>query len=194
MYKLELIQQYRAVMASKLDPKRYEHTLGVSFVAASLAMAHGYDVSDAQMAGLLHDCAKHFPENVLIAKCQKHGIVLNEDQLRAPSVVHAIYGAYLAEHKYGITDREVINAIRYHTTGRAGMSKLEKIVYIADYIEPTRAVASLLPEARALAFKDLDLCMYRILSDTVEYLNKKGAFIDRDTLWAHDYFKELLSK
>ena len=194
MYKLEQLLQYRQVLATKLDPKRYEHTLGVSFMSAALAMAHDYDVTDAQMAGLLHDCAKHFPENVLIAKCQKRGVVLSEDQLKAPTVVHAIYGAYLAEHKYGITDKEIINAIRYHTTGRAGMSKLEKIVYIADYIEPLRSASEILPEVRELAFKDLDQCMYLILEDTVRYLSSKKSFIDRDTLWAFDYFRELLGK
>ena len=194
MYRIEEIQYIRKIMSDKLDPKRYEHTLGVSFTAAALAMAHDYDITDAEMAGLLHDCAKHFPESVLISKCRKHGIYLSEEELKSPAVIHAIYGAYLAEHKYGISDREVINSIRYHTTGRAGMSKLEKIIYLADYIEPTRSSSEILPEVRRLAFTDLDLCMYKILGSTVEYLDSRKTHIAKDTFTAYEYFRELLHK
>ena len=191
MYKVEQLQQIRRIMSEKLDPKRYEHTLGVSFTAASLAMAHGADISTAEMAGLLHDCAKHFPESVLIQKCRKRDISLSREELQSPAVIHAIYGAYLTEHKYGITDEDVINAVRYHTTGRAGMSRLEKIIYIADYIEPQRSAADVLPEVRSLAFRDLDEAMYVILDSTVSYLTSGRSHIAKDTLTALEYFKEL---
>ena len=192
MYRIEEIQLLRRIMSEKLDPRRYEHSLGVSFTAAALAMAHGADISQAEMAGMVHDCAKRFPPSVLVEKCRRHGIVLSEDQLRSPAVIHAIYGAYLTEKKYGITDRDVINAVRYHTTGRPGMSKLEKIVYVADYIEPQRSLAQILPEMRRLAFSDLDECMYRILKDTVAFLKGKKSYIARDTFDALDYFSNLL--
>ena len=191
MYRIEEIQLIRRSLSLKLDSRRYEHTLGVSFTAAALAMAHGCDISSAEMAGTLHDCAKRFPPSVLIDKCRRHDISLSEDELKSPAVIHAIYGAYLAEKKYGISDRDVINAVRYHTTGRADMSKLEKIVYIADYIEPQRSVSKILPEMRRLAFSDLDGCMYRILEETVAFLRSKRSYIARDTLIALDYFSKL---
>lgn len=190
MYRIEEMQRIRNDLKQKLDPHRYEHTLGVSFTSAALAMAHGGDILQAQMAGLLHDCAKRFPETVLIEKCKKHGVPLSAEELAAPAVIHAKYGRYLAQHKYGITDEDVLNAIAYHTTGRPGMSRLEKIVFIADYIEPLRDKAHDLPKMRALAFQDLDACMRAILSDTVTYLKQKGASIDPATLSALDYFQK----
>ena len=194
MYSIEEIQHIRRIMQDKLDPKRYEHTLGVSFTAAALAMAHGIDIQTAEMAGLLHDCAKRFPESVLIEKCRKHGIKLSREELQSPAVVHAIYGAYLAEKKFGITDRDVLNSIRFHTTGRAGMSKLEMIIYIADYIEPQRSLADVLPEVRRLAYRDLEDSMYVILGSTVDYLKEKGSHIAKDTLTAFQYFSKICQK
>lgn len=191
MYRVEEMLRIRNDLQQKLDPRRYEHTLGVSFTSAALAMTYGGDVLEAQMAGLLHDCAKRFPERVLIEKCIKHGIPLTEGELAAPAVIHAKYGRYMAEHKYGITEEDVLNAIAYHTTGRPGMSRLEKIIFIADYIEPLRTKAADLAEMRALAFRDLDACMRAILASTVDYLESKGSAIDPDTLSALAYFEDL---
>ena len=189
---IDEIQRIRRILSEKLDPGRYEHTLGVSFTCAALAMAYGQDIDKAEMAGLLHDCAKRYPDSVLIEKCKKNGVRLTEGELNSPAVVHAKYGRYLAVKKYGITDEDILNAISYHTTGREGMSMLEKIVYVADYIEPRRYTASDLPEIRRLAFKDLDLCMYRILEGTVGYLKAKRSRRAPDTLKARDHFRKLL--
>ena len=193
-YGIDEIQRIRKILSEKLDPGRYEHTLGVSFTCAALAMAYGEDLDKAEMAGLLHDCAKRFPESVLIEKKKKNGVYLTDSELASPAVIHAKYGRYLALKKYGITDEDVLNAISYHTTGRAHMSELEKIVYIADYIEPRRFKAENLPEIRKLAFKDLNECMLRILEDTVRYLKGKHSNIASDTLEAYEYFKDLKSK
>lgn len=180
----------REEIKSSLPSKRYEHTIGVSYISCALAMAHNEDIYKAQLAGLLHDCAKSYKGDELIKLCIKHGIELSDSALAAPQVVHAIYGAYLAEHKYKIHDEDILNAVRYHTTGRSGMSQLEKIVYIADYIEPLRNQVSNLNEIRALAFKDLDLCMYTILKQTVDYLKNHTSSIDEDTISALLYYKE----
>ena len=189
MFRLEEMQRIRTNLKEKLDPHRYEHTLGVSFTAAALAMAHGEDIHKAQLAGLLHDCAKRYPQNVLIEKCEKHHVALTDEELAAPQVIHAKYGKYMAEHKYGVTDPEILDAIAFHTTGRAGMSNLEKIVFIADYIEPLRDKADDLDEVRPLAFRDLDACMLAILETTVSYLNGKHARIASGTLEALHYFQ-----
>ena len=103
-------------------------------------MCYGADLEKALTAGLLHDCAKGRGVKEQIRYCEKHGILLTEAELAMPALIHAKLGAYLAEKDYGITDPEILDAITYHTTGRPDMSLLEKIIYIADYIEPNRRI------------------------------------------------------
>ena len=105
----------------------------------ALAMRYGQDLDQAELAGLLHDCAKYFNDEEIIKKCRKHGIEVSEAELRAPAVLHAKYGAWLAKNRYGVSDPEILSAIRWHTTGKPDMTTLEKIIFIADYIEPNRA-------------------------------------------------------
>ena len=108
---------------------------------------------------------------------------------RNPFLLHAKLGAFLAMHQYGVNDREIVSAILNHTTGKPNMSLLDKIVYVADYIEPRRNKAPNLPEVRKLAFLDLDEALYKILSDTLNYLDKGSGEIDEMTLKAYEYYK-----
>ena len=121
--------------------------------------------------------------------CEKYKITLTDLEHSMPALIHAKLGAYLAENEYGIKDREVLDAITYHTTGRPEMTMLEKILYIADYIEPRRYKADNLPQIRRMAYEDLDQTMYAILKGTLEYLQRKGGCIDPMTLQAYEYFK-----
>ncbi len=187
----EQITEIRRKLQKKLDPMRYEHTLSVSFTCMNLAMNYGYDLQKAELAGLLHDCAKHFTDEELIARCEKHGIPLTEGQIKAPAVIHAIYGAWLAEHKYGLEDPEILEAIRCHTTGKPAMSMLEKILYIADFIEPRRDKAPSLPAVRALAFQDLNQTVYEIMDGTLHYLKQEGSCVDPMTEEAYQYYQKL---
>ena len=145
----EQIITLRKQLKSKLEPMRFEHSVSVSFTCTALAMRYAYDIQKAELAGLMHDCAKRFTDSELIRKCQKHGVALTEAEIKAPAVIHAKYGAYLAENKYGIQDPEIISAIACHTTGKPDMSTLDKILYIADYIEPRRDKADNLPQKKA---------------------------------------------
>lgn len=188
----EQIITFRRQLQSKLAPMRYEHSISVSFTCMSLAMRYGYDLEKAELAGLLHDCAKHFTAPELIAKCQKHGIELTEGEMNAPAVIHAKYGAYIAQSKYGIQDQEILSAIGCHTTGKPNMGMLDKILYIADYIEPRREKAPDLPRIRYLAFQSLDRTMYEILKGTLEYLNTKNGNVDIMTHQAFAYFENLI--
>lgn len=190
----EQIFTYRKQLKSKLDPMRYEHSLSVSYTCMALAMRYGYDLRRAELAGLLHDCAKWYGDNELIVKCQKHGIKLTEGEKKAPAVIHATYGAWMAEHKFGIQDPEILSAIRCHTTGKPRMGMLDKILYIADYIEPRRNKASNLEQMRYLAFQDLDKAMYEILAGTLAYLKKKNSCVDSLTWHAYEYFREIVEK
>ncbi len=188
----EQIPYFRQRLQEKLPPMRYEHSLGVSYTAMALAMRYGCDLDQAETAGLLHDCAKHYSDGEIIKKCRKHEIELTEAELKAPAVLHAKYGEWLAEHRYGVNDPEILSAIRWHTTGHAGMTVLEKIIYIADYIEPRRDNAPDLPAMRKLAFQDLDRTMYEILKGTLKYLKKKGGNVDPMTEEAYEYFKKMM--
>lgn len=187
----EQIPYFRQRLQDKLPPMRYEHSLGVAYTAMALAMRYEYDLDRAEVAGLLHDCAKYYTDGEIIKKCRKHEIPLSEAELQTPAVLHAKYGAWLAEHRYGVSDSEILSAIRWHTTGKAEMSLLDKIIYIADYIEPRRDKAPDLPRMRKLAFEDLDQTMFEILDGTLQYLRQKGGNVDPMTNEAYDYFKEL---
>ena len=179
-------------LAKYLDEDRYEHTLGVMFTCAALAMVHDCDLITAQTAGLLHDCAKCIPNKKKLKMCSEHQIPVSDFEKDHPFLLHARLGAYIAHEKYGIEDKEILSAINYHTTGKCEMSLLEKIVYIADYIEPMRNKASRLPEIRKIAFQDLDECMYEILKDTLEYLEGDSAEdIEPTSKEAYRYYKEL---
>ncbi|MCI9531031.1 MAG: HD domain-containing protein [Lachnospiraceae bacterium] len=183
--------QIEKKLKKALDKERYTHTIGVMYTAASLAMAHGADLEQALYAGLLHDCAKCIPNREKLKICKKHNIRITLSEEQNPFLLHAKLGAYFARKRYGIKDREVLHAIQVHTTGEPGMNLLDKILYIADYIEPNRDKAPDLPEVRRLAYEDLDKAMLKILSDTLDYLNERGGELDPMTMKAYKYFKKL---
>lgn len=178
-------------LSKYLDEDRMTHTMGVMYTCAALAMAHGYDLEDAQAAGLLHDSAKCIPNKKKLKMCEEHKIPVTEFEKTHPFLLHAKLGAYIARDKYDITDEEILTSITYHTTGRPEMSILEKIVYIADYIEPMRDKAPNLSRIRKLAFEDLDECMYEILKDTLAYLDENPKDCDSTTKDAFLFYKDL---
>lgn len=173
-----------------LHPKRYEHTLGVRYTAASLAMCHGCDVRKAQLAGLLHDCAKSYSEEELLSMAEEYKLFVSDAERVMPHLLHAKVGAYLAEHVYGVKDKEVLAAICFHTTGKPAMTQLEQIIFIADYIEPNRKEIPGLVKIQKLAFKDLDKAMCYILENTLHYLEKKSgaSSIDVTTRNAYKFY------
>lgn len=187
-------KKLRKKMEKELHAKRYEHTLSVSYTAASLAMVHNVDTDSAMTAGLLHDCAKCLPTDKLISLCRKNDLPVSEVELQNPAaLLHAKAGSFLARKKYGVTDDDILNAIKYHTTGRPEMSKLEKILYIADYIEPGRKHAANLLQIRKMAYQDLDQTLFKILEDTLSYLLTTGREIDSMTQETYDYYKRTRS-
>ncbi len=189
MDKAKEMRKLRKKIEKVQDAKRFEHTLGVEYTAAALAMCHGASVEDARLAGLLHDCAKCFSDEKRLSVCEKKNIPITEIEERNPFLLHAKVGAFLAKEKYGVENRDVLNAILYHTTGREGMSLLEKIIFVADYIEPGRKQAPNLPEIRRLAFQDLDKALLWILEDTLKYLKRSGGETDPMTELTWRYYK-----
>ena len=199
--KMPSLAKLRKEMEKVLEPKRYEHTLSVAYTAANLAMVHGEDIEKALIAGMLHDCAKCLSHHKQISICEKNHITLSEMETEdASPLIHAKAGSILAREEYGVEDEDILNAICYHTTGRPYMSRLEKIIYIADYIEPGRKHAKRcaatsdiyfqnLTAARKLAYHDLDEALCRILNDTLSHLKEKGGMVDSMTQKTYEYYK-----
>lgn len=184
------LKKIRKEMEKELTAKRYEHTLSVAYTAASLAMVHDADPGSALMAGMLHDCAKCLSTKKLISICEKNNLPMTEIEMQNPAaLLHAKAGSFLAHEKYGIDDEDILNAIKYHTTGRPNMSRLEKILYIADYIEPGRKHAANLGQIRQMAYQDLDQTLFKILEDTLSYLMSAGGQIDSMTKETYEYYK-----
>lgn len=188
-YTIEDIQEK---LRKKLKGSRYVHTLGVEYTSVCLAMKYGENLETAELSGLLHDCAKELPEKKLIQICRDHGERISKMEYQNPFLLHGKAGACLARDKFEIDDANILNAIRYHTTGRPGMTLVEKIVFVADYIEPNRKKADNLTELRRMAFENLDETVLRILEQTLDYLIRTGKEIDRHTVITRDYYKKLL--
>lgn len=184
------IPKMKKTLRKYLDSARYEHTEGVMYTAAALAMRFGEDLEKAQVAGLLHDCAKCISDDKKIRICLKNKITMTDAEQRSPFLLHAKVGAYIARNKYGVEDEEILSAIACHTTGKPAMNQLDKIIFIADYIEPMRSKAPNLTDVRRLAFEDIDLALFKILSDTLAYLRNSSKHIDSLTRLTYEYYKE----
>ena len=143
------------------------------------------------IAGLLHDCAKYVPNEKKIRKCEKRGILITECEYKNPDLLHAKLSSVYAKEKYDVTDIEILSAISCHTTGKPGMTTLEKIIYIADFIEPNRDLLPEIDVIRQEAYTDLDKCLLHILHNSVNHLSKKGAVIDPLTQQTYEYYKKL---
>jgi predicted HD superfamily hydrolase involved in NAD metabolism len=183
-------QQMKEKLKRKLPEKRFEHSIGVEYTAATMAFMYGVDIEKAMTAGLLHDCAKYVPNEKKIKKCQKRGIAISQCERRNPELLHAKLSAVYAKEKYGVKDKEVLSAIAYHTTGKPDMTTLEKIIYIADYIEPNRNILPEMDLIRREAYTDLDVCLFHILKNTINYLGKKESNIDPITRETYEYYKK----
>lgn len=191
--KLEL-SKLRKEISKVQDNKRFEHTLSVAYTAANLAACHGADIEQALIAGMLHDCAKCLSDEKLLSICKEHQIRTSREERQKPSLLHAKAGSYLAAKKYHVEDPDILNAIRSHTTGRPGMSLLEKIVFVADYMEPGRKQAPRLEQIRRTAFYDLDGAVLMILEDTLEYLQNSDSVVDQTTQETYLYYKAAYSQ
>jgi len=188
------ILEIRKHLKKKLDPMRFEHTLGVAYTCQALAMRYEYDLDKAELAGLLHDCAKRFDGETLRVKCLSRNIPITEGEDRDPALLHAKLGAWMAREKYGIDDEEILSAIACHNTGKPGMSLLDKILYVADYIEPRRDKAANLLAMRKLAFEDLDQACLSIMESTLSYLKSKNCPIDIMTVIACEDMRQVMKE
>ena len=169
-------------LKKELDAARYAHTLGVEKTAREMAEKFGVDEEKAALAGLLHDCAKCMPLSQMTkaAKNEKLDPVMKESK----ALMHAVAGAHVAQDVYDVHDPEVLGAIRWHTTGHANMTKLEKIVYLADMIEPNRKPYPGLEALRKLCMTDLDEAMHMALLMSLDHVREQGKPLHPDTMAA----------
>ena len=171
-YKNLPMERLEQVVVSLLKKNRINHVLGCRDTAVELAKHWGANETDAARAGILHDITKALDGPLQLTLCEEYGTILSDFSKKYPKTLHALTGALVAERIFG-ENEAVVTAIRYHTTGRANMSLLEKIIYVADYMEPNRAFAGV-ETLRELAFSDMDAALKLGLEMTLEHLARQG--------------------
>lgn len=172
----------------RIGQGRYDHSLRVADLARDLAQAHGLDEDRAQLAGLLHDIAKVRGREKIKDLAQAYQVPWKEEWDLMPQVAHGFIAARMAQVDLGLEDEGVLAAIAYHTTGRAGMGDLEKVIYLADYLEPARDFPGV-QEARDMAYQDLDGAMVLALKQSLSYLLSQGQAIALDTVAAWNSYQ-----
>lgn len=170
-----------------MTEKRRIHTYAVAEEAKRLAQRYGEDMDKAEVAALFHDFFRGVTEKALNGYVRQLGLA--PVYLDNANLAHSKIAAFIMERDYHIKDQDIINAVSYHTTGRADMSRLEKIIYLADAIEPNRSYPGI-DEIRELACLDLDKACLLSLEHSIDYVNCRGLYLDQDTVKARDYLKD----
>ncbi|MBP3560278.1 MAG: bis(5'-nucleosyl)-tetraphosphatase (symmetrical) YqeK [Clostridia bacterium] len=177
--------EFKEILKNRLTEKRYIHSLNVADSAKKLARLYGYDEEIAYTAGLIHDCCKDTPAGLQLSYMLENGVELSEYELGVAKLYHSICGSVFVKKEFGIDNQDIINAVRYHTTGRKNMSLLEKIIFIADFISDERDYNGV-EIMREKAVKSLDEAIVEGLSFTIKDLIDQGRIIHPDTLDAYN--------
>lgn len=177
--------EYTEILRGRLTERRFIHSLNVADSARELAEIYGCDPDKAYTAGLIHDCCKDEPAGLQLSYMLGNGAVLTECEINTAKLYHSICGSVYIQKEFGIDDIEIINAVRYHTTGRANMSVLEKVIFIADFISAERDYNGV-EIMREKAKRSLDEAIVEGLSFTIKDLIDAGRIIHPDTLGAYN--------
>lgn len=183
-------EKVKAILKEKLDGYRYNHSLGVASAAEKLAERYGENPERAYFAGLLHDITKNTPRAEQLRIIEKGKADLTDDEMRNPKLWHAISGSIYIRDELNVTDEEIISAVRYHTTGKGGMSLFEKIIYIADFISEERTFDGV-EYMRELAFESLDKAAMFAVRFCIPDLVGKGQILHIDSIMLYN---ELVKK
>ena len=177
------IEEMRILLQQSLKPKRYEHSVRVYRTALKMAEHYHADEEKVAVAALIHDCGRQIPKEDSVARAKELGLPVDPVEEAQPILLHAKLGVYYAIHKYGISpeESEVLDAIRYHSTGTADMTQTAKIVFLADLIEPGRDFEGV-EEIREASFQDLDRGMLLSYDNTIRYLLEDGLLIHPDAI------------
>ena len=182
------MEQLEKVVVSLLKPNRVNHVLGCRDTAVELARRWGADETDAARAGILHDITKALDGPLQLTLCKEYGIILNNFSAQNPKTLHALTGSLVAQRIFG-ENASVVAAIASHTTGKANMNTLEKIIYVADYMEPNRDFPGV-EQLRHLAFTDLDAALKLGLEMTLSMLQEQGRQISPESQQALAWLNE----
>lgn len=169
-----------------LNEKRFMHSMGVSEVAVKLAKVYGEDVFKAKMAGLVHDCAKYMSGQQILDIMRECGEEIDIVSQKNPEIMHGFAGAYIAKNIMKINDQYILDAVTYHTTGRQNMTMLDKITYIADYIEPSRNFRGV-NILRREAYNNIDKALIMAFDNTIRFVISKGELLHSRTIEARNY-------
>lgn len=180
------LNEIRESLGKVLSSKRFKHSLGVMETAAKLAKLNGFDVKKAELAGILHDCAREIKNEEILKICRENNIEIDDICIIEPKLLHGPVGAIIAKNEYGVEDEEILGSICCHTTGRKNMGLLDKIIFLADYIEPGRDFAGV-NEIRKAVYEDLDMGMSISLVSTIKHLIKKRQLIQKNTIDTWNY-------
>ena len=172
-------------LAGVLSEKRLNHSIAVMEEMERLSLHYGLEPERGRLAGLLHDCTKDETFENQLRLCREFDIILSNLEKRSPKLLHAITCAPVARHRFGLDDVQALEAIRYHTTGRAGMTLFDKLLYLADYVEPLRAFPGV-EKVRAVVDDDLNRALALALDGTIAELLESGSLIHPDTLAARN--------
>ena len=181
------VDELRPIAMSFLKPKRMPHVLGTEQEAVRLARQYGADVTKAQIAALLHDCTKKLNRDEQLALCAHYGIVPDPLERQTLKLLHAKTGAAVARDLFGVDD-DIYNAIYWHTTGKADMTVLEKVIYMADYVEPNRVFDGV-DDLRDAVHTDLDMGLLMVLQDSIEEMTERGNPVHYRTVEAKEYLE-----
>lgn len=165
---------------------RFAHSKGVEKMAGELARHYGFDPDKAELAGLMHDCVKNLPTDEMLRLCDELGCELDWVTRNEPKLIHAPLGAYYSKKIFGIDDDEIFDAIYYHTTAKADMPMLTKIIYMADVVEPNRNYETV-DELRKLAFENIDLAILKAIDFTTCKIIQTGRMLHSETINARNY-------
>ena len=177
---------FREAVSKTLSPVRAKHVLLTEKAAIELAIHYGADVQKASVGALLHDITKEKTVQEQLEICKKYGLVLSPLELIETKTIHQLTGFAVAKNEYLVYDEDILNAVKHHTTARENMSLLEKIIFIADYIEDSRDFKGV-EEIRKAAFEDIDKAMLLGLSATMKKIIKKGRTLHLNTVNAYNY-------
>ena len=179
-------EEMRAILEEQLAPRRYRHSLGVADTAATLARRFGMNEDRARTAGLLHDCGRAYETAALPMEARRRGIPIGKIESAMPLLLHAYVGAYLIYEVYGVNDAAIAQAVWRHTVGGENMTALDKIIYYADMIEPSRAYPEVERLRELARTASLDEMMLVGLTESILFLAQKGGLIHPDTITARN--------
>lgn len=180
-----LYQEIELIIKEKLSISRYQHTKGVVKSAIKLASRYGVDLNKAKLAALLHDIGKPLAPEKLLNLAKKYKLEIDDIAKTETDLLHGPVGSNIAHEEFAVKDQEILQAISYHTTGRANMSKLEKIIYLADYIEEGRDFPGL-ERLRKVTRESLDQAVLLGLNNSIQHIIQSGKLIHPNTIEARN--------